>query len=744
MSLRPSWFGSTLALLGHCLPAHAQAQQPEAQKPEPQKHPRVALVLSSGGARGLAHIGVLEALEELHVPVDLVVGSESGALVGGLYAAGLEPQQIEHALLSRNWVDALNDRTPRASLSYRAKQEDRQFLIDLPISLGSRGLIFPPGLLGGERLRLEIARLVMGALPERDFDNLPSAFRAVATDLQRGDVQVLDGGSLATAIEASFSTPVLYPPVRLDGRMLVSGAFGDPLPVDAAQEQGAAVVIAVDVFDREDTPARPDLSDIGLRVFGSQGEQRERAARLLLRTQDLLCVPVVSDIGSANFERAQGVVERGRTALLELREQLAPLRLDDAAWAEYQRARLGRRPKLPRLAGLSVDESCPLSIPMLRARIDSVEGQPLDPQTLGLDLARLYGLRIFQRVDLDLRPIDDEHSELHLRTEELPTSPLHWRVGMAGEFTAGGNINLVGGVGLRYAPTDGSGSEWRAQVEVGNRFRLLFEHRQALDDAGEWFVAPSVQWRRDPLAVDLGAAGSAQYSVEELDLHLDLVHEFAESWEIRAGPVWSSGSVTLDIGDPAAAPDSTFEGGGGQIQLSQDSLDDTAFPSAGWRLQTTWFVPARGKYPDQDETVQLRVDDARPVGDDSIVLGGEISTVTGTDGNVQSFFPLGGFLRLSGLHSDEISGPTAVLGRGVYLHPFGERGLVRRALSWYGGASLEAGNVFPSFGDVRAHELRLGGSVFVGVDTVFGPLYLGMGTTESAGTSVFVVLGRFF
>ncbi|MBK7643453.1 MAG: patatin-like phospholipase family protein [Planctomycetes bacterium] len=734
-----------LALLGAAPALHAQeASQQPALTLERPGGPRIALVLSSGGARGLAHAGALEALEELRVPVDLVVGSETGALVGGLYAAGMTPDEIARALVSRDWIDALEDRTPRRSLSFRAKQEDGEFLMDLPLGFGSHGLIFPPGLLGGERLRLEIARLVMGSLAVRDFDRLPTAFRAVATDLDRGSSVVLSGGSLATAIEASYSTPVLYPPVSDGDRLLVSGALGDPLPVAAAQALGPEVVIAIDVFDPMRTSERPDLYEIGLRVLGSQGQAREQASRAALRTQDILCAPDVREFDFGGFERATRIVARGREAVLALRDRLAPMALSDADWAAFQSERRARTAKLPRLARVLVDPSCPLALAALGARIHSVPGARLDEQTLGLDLARLYGLRLFQRVNLELRDVDPERADLFVSTEELPTAPLHWRLGMQGEFTAGGDVNFVAGVGLRYAPTDERGSEWSARAEVGNRFRFAFEHRQAIDAAGEWFVAPAAEWSRTPVNLDLGSLGSAQYQVEALRLGLDLVHEFAESWEVRVGALWYTGAVSLAIGDPSLDLDTSIQGGGGQLRLAQDSLDDTAFPRTGSRLTSSWFVPADAIEPGQDELVEVRLDHALETGRGSLVIGAELDTVTGSNGNVQSFFPLGGFLRLSGLHADEISGPTALLGRAVYLYPFAERGLQRKPVSWYAGVSLEAGNIFDRLSDVRAGELRLGGSLFLGVDTLAGPLYLGLGSTESAGTNLFFVLGRQF
>jgi NTE family protein len=723
----------------------ALASHPQAPAPKPLEPPRLALVLSSGGARGLAHVGVLAALEEMRVPVDLVVGSECGALVGGLYASGLTPEEIQRELISRNWLDALQDRTPRRSLSWRAKQEDREFLIDIPIGIDSHGLVLPPSLLAGVRLRLEIARLVMHTLGTQRFDELPTPFRAVVTDLDRFENVTLSDGVLATAIEGSFSTPVLYPPVSSRGQRWISGAISDPLPMSSALDANAARILVVDVSDPIEMPANADLLDVGLRMMEGFARERVRDARAAQRPQDLVCTPDVREFGFSGFELAAAIVERGRTATLALREQLAPLALGEQAFAEHVRARHARTRALPKLNAVSVAEQCPLAPEAVRAKIHSQDGAPLDPSTLEQDLARLYGLRLFQRVDFELEPAADGSADLRVRTTDLPTAPLHWRVGGQGEFTAGKDVNLVAGASLRYAPADEWGSEWRVRTEVGNRFLLALERRQALQPGGDWFLVPAVQIARRPVRVDLEDLGSAEFRVDEFDARIDLAREFGESWEARVGAVYGNGQTRLETGDVSfKSQENNFERGGVEFGLASDSIDNTAFPSDGTLLLSTWTVPVDAIEKDQDEAIQVRIDHALGFGGNSFVLGAEVNTLVDGEDDVENFFPLGGFLHLSGTSPADLSGPTTALARCVYLRRLSSLQLERRSTMWYAGASFEAGNVFARWRDIELDDLRLAGSIFVGLDTFIGPAYAGFGMTEGGDESVFFVLGRLF
>ena len=216
---------------------------------KPKPRPKLGLVLSGGGARGAAHIGVIEVLEELRVPVDLVTGTSMGSVVGGLYAAGLSPQELGDTIQSVDWVKVFDDKTDRQDLSFRRKQDDRTFLTNLRLGFKNWSLFIPSGIVEGQKLDFLLRSMTLDGNGLAQIENLPLPFRAVATDIVTGEAVVFDHGPLAVAQRASMSIPAAFSPVVVNDRVLVDGYVANNLPIDVAQELGAKAIIAVDATD---------------------------------------------------------------------------------------------------------------------------------------------------------------------------------------------------------------------------------------------------------------------------------------------------------------------------------------------------------------------------------------------------------------------------------------------------------------------------------------------------------------
>src|SRR6201996_3590866 len=212
-----------------------------------QVRPRICLVLSGGGARGIAHIGVLKMLEQLKIPIDCIAGTSMGAVVGGLYASGMTAAQIETTMRSVDWQEAFRDAPPRRDLGFRRKQDDRNFLVRLPLGLKHRQILLPKGFIQGQKLQETLRQLTLPFGENTDFDKMPTPFRAVATDLVNGSAVLLDQGDLAIAMRASISAPGVFAPVETQGRLLVDGGLAENLPVDVAREMHPDVLIVSDV-----------------------------------------------------------------------------------------------------------------------------------------------------------------------------------------------------------------------------------------------------------------------------------------------------------------------------------------------------------------------------------------------------------------------------------------------------------------------------------------------------------------
>ena len=217
----------------------------------PPKRPRIGLALGGGGAKGMAHVGVLKVLEELRVPVDYVAGTSMGAIVGGLYASGMAPEDIETLLVSQDWWDLIQDYTPRRDLNFRRKEEDHRYVSGTGVGVRGFRIVLPDGIAAGQKLNNVLQTVTVPAMGAATFDDLNIPYRAVATDLHTGEPVLLDRGNLALAMRASMAVPVVFSPITMDGRTLVDGGVVMNIPVEVVRAMGADIVIAVDVGGKE-------------------------------------------------------------------------------------------------------------------------------------------------------------------------------------------------------------------------------------------------------------------------------------------------------------------------------------------------------------------------------------------------------------------------------------------------------------------------------------------------------------
>src|SRR5450755_3799292 len=267
--------------------------------------PRVCLVLSGGGARGMAHIGVLKVLEELKVPIDCIAGTSMGAVVGGLYASGMSAHDIDTTMRSVDWQEAFRDAPPRRDLAFRRKQDDRNFLVRLPLGLKHGKILLPKSLIQGQKLQETLRQLTLPFSNSTDFDLLPTPFRAVATDLITGNAVLMDKGDLAIALRASISAPGVFAPVESHDTLLVDGGLAENLPINVARAMHADILIVSDVSyplqPRAGLDSAISISNQMLAILVRKDSDRQRAT---LGSSDILVEPVLGPASSTDFSAA--------------------------------------------------------------------------------------------------------------------------------------------------------------------------------------------------------------------------------------------------------------------------------------------------------------------------------------------------------------------------------------------------------------------------------------------------------
>ncbi len=704
------------------------------------------LVLSGGAARGAAHVGVLEALEQLQVPVDCIVGTSMGAIIGGLYASGMTPAEIRTELLSADWSDLFNDRPARETIPFRRKQNDHLPLFEFEFGVNRSGLVFPSGLIAGQKLDFLLKTLTIHTTGVESFDQLPIRFRAVATSLVDGRMVVLDHGSLADALRASMSVPGVLSPIEIEGEFLVDGGIARNLPVDVARTLGADRVIAVDISTPVDPRRRPESAlDVVSRTTNMLMEQNMEIQRRSIGEGDILIRPELPGVGRSDFQRAGEVADLGRQAVLNLKEELAAFQVGSEpyeAWrsSKRDRARAGERPLHPEVVlveGLNrIDPRRVLS------RVHTRPGKTVDLDLLRQDLSRVFELGDFERVDFRMEQ-GAEGDRLILEALEKSWGPNFVRFGLElqadfrgeGEFAALAEWTKFGMNRL--------GGEWRTLLAIGEENRLFTEFYQPLDWNGRWFVVPALQWSREREDLFNQDGTISRFLVDSFRGGIDVGFQFSRYGELRAGVMRGRLSTDLDTGgvlETAGRQDI----GGYTARLTLDQLDNANFPRHGYFFRSDLFLSRDSLGADQAyeklfTTVALAISSGRNTVIGRLAYGANLGS------SLPSYdeFTLGGFLNLSGLSPDSLRGQTMAmaqlflyrrimempqpLGRGVYL-----------------GGSLEAGNVWQSDVTPSLGDLRPAAALYVGADTVFGPIFFGYGRADSGEGSFYLFLGRPF
>lgn len=721
-----------LVLLWLSGPALAQAPRP-----------RVALVLSGGGARGFAHLGVLRALQQMRVPVDIVVGTSMGAVVGGAYAAGRSVEQLERLTAEIDWGAVLADRPQRYSLDFRRREEDLLLPSRIEFAVTkAAGVTLPPAAAGNAALESALARLLPAGMHERPVSRLALPFRSVASDLLSGELVELSDTPLFLSMRASLAVPGVFAPVRVGQRLLADGGLVRNLPVDMARAMGAEIIIAVNVG----TPlaAENELdSAIGvarqmLQILTEQNVQRSIRE---LGPNDILLAPQLNGIGFLDFDQRARAIRAGEAAAQQLAARLAPLALPAEQYAALEARRqaapadadAGAVP-LP-LASIAVSGTRHINPQALLAQSGLREGQLVTPEQLRQAAASLYGRGDLADVQTEISDQSGQRSVV-IKASEANWGRNRMRVGLelASDFSDSNAFSL----GLMHVASslNDNGAELRTLARVGTARELNMQFWQPLAPGSAWYVAPTLRYGGSSFDWFDQGRKIAHLSARSSGFELAVGHQLSNWGDLQLGWKCDFGQYRVLV---PAAPDSSpmrRDELSRFVQFRLDTLDSLAFPVRGHLLMTQLaHTPARGPQPSDTRSYAVGLAAFR-AGDWAGHLYGE----WGHAREDLAPITLGGFLRLSGSTPDSLAGNTVMMGRLVMARQVGTMpaavgGAIRL------GFSVELGGVFDAGQTLRADTLKQAGSGFLSVDTRFGPLFFGAGATRANGASLYLFLG---
>ena len=727
----------------------------------PAHRPRIGLVLSGGGARGIAHIGVLKVLEEQRIPIDAIAGTSMGAVVGGLYASGLSATEIERIVTSLNWQDAFRDRPPREDLTLRRKQEDQNFLVKFPLGIRGHKLLLPRGLIQGQRLNQMLRRLTLPVSRITNFDDLPTPFRALATDLETGDPVTIESGDLTSAMRASMSAPGVFSPVDRGGRLLVDGGISENLPIDVARSMGVDILIVVDVgsplLTRDKLNSVPVISNqmIAILIQHNSKEQLEK-----LGTQDVLISPALGDTSSFDFGNVKRVIAVGERAARASSERLAALAMTPHEAELYaQRREIARQAPPPRIDFVQVDPGSKNYSERLNSLFDDLTGKPLDPDALARRMTTLYGQGSLDTLDYHVVE-ENNHYGLALDARGNSIGPNYVRFGLSLQEDFQGNSTYDAAMRFVMSEITRSGGEFVLDLQIGQTSLIATDVFVPLKEFSGWFVDPhariaasNIPWfgiqPNGNKAVD--QAEIAQYRLHTYEYGLDFGKQFGNWGEIRAGIQREEGHSHLEIGDPndeflQKQPNQDFGVRNYFVRFSYDRLDDVNFPHNGQQAALQWDANRNTTGVDQvTNQVTFNYLGARSFGRNTAVFSTNAGITLEPDvTDVRLLYPLGGFLNLSGLRQGSLMGPDFAIARLLLYRQIGRGGPGYFDVPTYLGVSFETGNVWQSRGAMSFGSTRKDGSIFLGMDTFLGPVYLATGFDQHGDEAFYLFLGRTF
>ena len=748
MRFLPSVIGLLLVLIG------ATRQDAFAQTPATQiDRPRIGLVLSGGGARGLSHVGVLKVLERERVPIDMIAGTSMGAIIGGLYASGMSAAELEAVLMQVNWDAMFASRVDRQQLSQRRKEEDFEISPLLEIGMRNGELRAPLGALSGRGLESLLRRYTLPVRNVGRFDALPIPFRAVATDMETGQPVVLSEGDLALALRSSMSVPGVFAPTEVDGRILGDGGLVNNVPIDVARAMGADILIVVNIG----TPlsGREALNSVGgltaqmINILTEQNVQRSLAT---LTSADVLIAPDLGKLNAADFNKARELVALGERGGAALAPRLAALSLDGAAYAQWRSAH-PRGPLPQTMIGFISFEGTEISNPLrFAAQLESLPGQPFDPAKAERDARRLAASGDYVRADYQLVSTRGGDG-LVFDLEDKPWGPHYFRIGLDLNTDFRGNSAFNIKISHNRHWLDANGSEWRNQVQIGQVPRWFSELYHPLNWtlglSNDWFVAAYGAVERREVAVYNNDSGAerGRFNRGSGRAGIDLGQPWGELGQWRIGLTHVVERISPDILSvdyTGARQGLTVRESGLRLAAVLDQLDYANFPLHGWRVDAEtvagWHSDTLGAERERFTRVEAQGSVVGSWGTHTLNAYARAQSAGSNTLAGLGRYTLGGFHQLSGYRSGQLEGNSVLFARLAYYMRTTEAPVLTRG--FFVGGTLEAGNAWSKPSQVSFGDLRSGMSLFVGSDTGLGPIYLGVTYAPRGSSGLYLFIGR--
>ena len=703
--------------------------------------PKIGLVLGGGGARGAAHIGVLEVLENLRVPVDCVAGTSMGALVAGAYAAGLSPTEMRSELAKADWNDMFMDNPSYSEINYRNKAISTRFMPGSESGVSKDGVTYQGGVVSGQKIKLFFNRLVHSDRGERSIESLPLPLSIIATDIGNGDKVVFREGSLTKAMRASMSVPGLLAPIDHMGHKLVDGGLVDNVPIGEARNRCKAdIVIAVNVgsplLKGEDVGS---LLTVAVQMVNILTEQNVTRSLATLKPDDIYIKPDLEGITAGDFQKSGETADRGKVAAETLANRLKALSVDEKTYAEWKSgiAYDPAKHPAPSIDEIQIGETKSVNPAAVARHLRVKPGDSLNDNKIDDDLLKAYGDGWYESVDYSLLRERDRNI-LHVTPIEKRWGPDYLRFGINLET----NFQQESSYAIRaaYDKTwlNDLGGELLVIGQFGSSSVVGVDFYQPLEAQQRYFLEASASYSTDTLGVYQNNHKLADYEKDKGTASVGLGYNVGLLGQIRAGWRQTWLNTDLSTGVPTESfPSKTSESFGGiYAGLDFDQMDRLYFPTSGWQSRIGYFYSPSEDYSKLVANFMV----AHSFGD--YVINSKLSYQGSPLGKLPAYDAgtLGGFNNLSGYTANQLVGDDITYGnirveKIIGRMPMGLRGDMRL------GVAIEAGKVGNPYTETELNGWITAGTVYVGGETPLGPVYLGYGRSDQGASSLYLFLG---
>ena len=659
---------AVLFLLGFFVSVPLRAQN--TQIPDKKDRAKIGLVLEGGGALGLAHIGVLQWLYEHHVPVDLVAGTSMGGLVGGIYATGRTPDQIQQLIQNVDWDQALSGQLPFRDLSYRRKQDAVEFPTRMEFGL-RHGVQLPEGFNAGQQVSFILDHVALPYSQIKSFNDLPTPFACVATDLTTSKQHVFHDGSLALALRATMSLPGIFTPVHSGNDLYADGGLLNNLPVDVAQSMGAQLTVAVYLQTAAFNAKQP------LNTFSVLGQSLSVmiAANELKSMQmaDVLVTVPLDKYTSLDYDKAAEIIRLGYAAAENKQTILSKLAVDDVAWKQYIERREDRTLQTPVPQFVEVTGTTPAFENRIQKRLNPDVGKPVDTVNLEQQFTRIAGSGRFATLGYSMTEKDGQPG-LFVSVEEKPYSPPIVRPLIIIDGTNYNEVLFSAGARITFLDFGSFGSELRNDVVLGSIYELQSEYYHPFTPTTHWFIAPQVALNTDKFYFYYDNHIDSQYRKRQFGGALDFGYTFGNTAELRLGYQSAYQRYSPVIGDTVIYPVQSGRIGVSRLHYTLDLTDDPVLPMRGMSavFRGEWWDSNTGTNKPFPVT-ELRTHFLFPFTPKSsayLAMSGG-STLGYEDTGIPPF-SLGGGLQLSAFGENELITNQYYLFQTGYIHRLGK------------------------------------------------------------------------